>query len=100
MNYEEELDIQIKALEEELKRRKRNLEFWTKVIPNYNNLMLKWDSYIEAMFSNKAEIAFDLEIMSILIEQHCKNDPALKTLIKLFVLPIIKNYEKDGSRRV
>ena len=100
MNYEAELDTQIEALEGELKRRKRVLEFWTRKIPNYNKLMLKWDSYIESMFSNRVEIAFDLEIMSILIEHHYKDDPDLEKSIKLFVLPILKNYEKDGSIRV
>jgi hypothetical protein len=100
MTYEDELDIQIEALEKELFKRKRNLDFWIKVIPTYEKLFLKWDIYIESMFSNRADIAFDLEIMSILIKHHCKDDPDLEKSLRNFVLPIIKNYEKDGSRRV
>lgn len=92
MNYEEELDEQIRALEEQIEKKKSYQKFWLKNLPSYEDLMKKWDPMVQYIMSSKrVDVAMNLEVMSILTKKYGVVD------INLFIIPILGRMDENGK---
>ncbi len=94
MTYEDELDIQIKHLEEKLEKSKKIKAFWDSMKLNLERLYYKWKPMTNHMKNEdtKYEVSRKLEIMSIII-----TDAKQSSFVSKHILPLLARVDSEGN---